>query len=128
MTTVYNVEDESLTYAEEWLTGYIENRNPDLAYRSREYYKAEFESLRRTYMMLGGGMAFILAMIGILNFINAVFTSITARRTELAMCCPCGAHLEKQPNRFQRMELTHPERHDYFINTTTRRILRRRQV
>ena len=90
MTTVFNVEDENLAAAEKWLTGYIENRNPDLAYRSREYYKAEFESLRRTYMMLGGGMAFILAMIGILNFINAVFTSITSRRKELAMLQSVG--------------------------------------
>ncbi len=90
MTTVYNISDENLPAAEEWLGGYVESVNPDLAFRSREYYKGEFESLRRTYMMLGGGMAFILAMIGILNFINAVFTSITARRTELAMLQSVG--------------------------------------
>lgn len=32
------------------------------------------------------------------------------------MYCPCGAHLEKQPNRFQRMEREHPEQYDYCIN------------
>lgn len=29
------------------------------------------------------------------------------------MFCMFGAHLEKQPNRFQRMELTHPQLHAY---------------
>ncbi len=33
------------------------------------------------------------------------------------MFCPCGAHLERQPNRFQRMALSHPEQYDYCINT-----------
>ena len=28
------------------------------------------------------------------------------------MFCMFGLHLEKQPNRFQRMALTHPEQHD----------------
>lgn len=32
------------------------------------------------------------------------------------MYCMFGVHLEKQPNRFQRMELTHPKQYDYCIN------------
>lgn len=32
------------------------------------------------------------------------------------MFCAFGAHLEKSPNRFQRMELTHPKQWNYFIN------------
>lgn len=39
-----------------------------------------------------------------------------AKRTG-CMYCPCGAHLEKKPNRFQRMAETHPEQYDYCINT-----------
>ncbi len=39
-----------------------------------------------------------------------------AQRTG-CMYCPCGAHLEKQPNRFQRMALEHPEQYDYCIHT-----------
>ena len=33
------------------------------------------------------------------------------------MFCMFGLHLEKQPNRFQRMALTHPEQHDFCVNT-----------
>ena len=32
------------------------------------------------------------------------------------MFCMFGAHLEKSPNRFERMALTHPKQHDYCIN------------
>ena len=33
------------------------------------------------------------------------------------MFCMFGLHLEKEPNRFQRMALTHPEQHDFCVNT-----------
>jgi 3'-phosphoadenosine 5'-phosphosulfate sulfotransferase (PAPS reductase)/FAD synthetase len=39
-----------------------------------------------------------------------------AKRTG-CMFCMFGVHLEKEPNRFQRMELTHPKQHDYCIYT-----------
>ena len=32
------------------------------------------------------------------------------------MYCLCGVHREKQPNRFQRMAIEHPEQYDYCIN------------
>lgn len=32
------------------------------------------------------------------------------------MFCMFGCHLQKPPNRFQRMALTHPKQHDYCIN------------
>lgn len=38
-----------------------------------------------------------------------------AQRTG-CMYCPLGAHLERRPNRFERMAGTHPEQYDYCIN------------
>ncbi len=32
------------------------------------------------------------------------------------MYCMFGVHLEKEPNRFQRMQATHPRQYDYCIN------------
>lgn len=32
------------------------------------------------------------------------------------MFCMFGVHLEKEPNRFQRMKITHPKQYDYCIN------------
>ena len=39
-----------------------------------------------------------------------------AQRTG-CMFCMFGLHLEKEPNRFQRMALTHPRQYDYCVNT-----------
>jgi 3'-phosphoadenosine 5'-phosphosulfate sulfotransferase (PAPS reductase)/FAD synthetase len=46
---------------------------------------------------------------------NGKWRTTGAQRTG-CMYCLCGAHLEKQPNRFQRMALEHPEQHGYCIN------------
>lgn len=32
------------------------------------------------------------------------------------MYCMFGVHLEPEPNRFQRMQATHPKQYDYCIN------------
>ena len=34
----------------------------------------------------------------------------------ICMFCMFGLHLEKRPNRFERMALTHPKQYDYCIN------------
>ncbi len=46
---------------------------------------------------------------------NDKWRTTGAKRTG-CMYCLCGAHLEKQPNRFQRMERENPEQYKYCIN------------
>lgn len=43
------------------------------------------QSAKITLYILGGGIAFILAFIGILNFINTMYTSVRVRKLELAV-------------------------------------------
>jgi putative ABC transport system permease protein len=90
MQTNINVSAESIAEFESWLSSYTTNQNPDLSFISRETLKVEFAGLQRTYLALGSAMSFILALIGILNFINAVVASIIARRRELAMLQSVG--------------------------------------
>ena len=45
----------------------------------------EFEGFVSMFWIVGGALSFILALIGILNFINAVVTSILSRKQEFAM-------------------------------------------
>jgi len=45
----------------------------------------DFASLKLMLSILGGGLSVILALIGILNFINVMFTGVTVRRQEMAM-------------------------------------------
>lgn len=46
---------------------------------------------------------------------NGRLTTTGAKRTG-CMFCMFGVHLEKEPNRFQRMALTHPKPYDFCIH------------
>ncbi|MDR2939312.1 MAG: FtsX-like permease family protein, partial [Clostridiales bacterium] len=85
MQTNINVNAEDIGRFEAWLENYTANQNPELKFISRNTLKAEFDGLRATYITLGGAMSAILALIGIMNFVNAVVASIITRRRELAM-------------------------------------------
>ena len=42
------------------------------------------------YLLLGGALSFIVGLVGVLNFFNAILTGITARRRELAVLQSIG--------------------------------------
>ncbi|GHV40622.1 efflux ABC transporter permease [Clostridia bacterium] len=85
-----NIKAENTDEFEAWLKEYTTNVNADIAYMSRPTLKAEFDGLQRMYAALGGGLAAILALIGVLNFVNAVIASIFSRRREFAMLQSIG--------------------------------------
>ena len=59
--------------------------DPTLDYESKATFTAEFESIRQMFLLLGGALSFIVALVGVLNFFNAIVTGITSRRRELAV-------------------------------------------
>lgn len=85
MKTVFNASDDRQTAVAAWLEDYCEKVNPDMDYRTKADYQQEFSSLKQTYAVTGGILSIILALIGLLNFINVTATSILTRRQELAM-------------------------------------------
>lgn len=85
MKTVFNASDDRQTAVAAWLEDYCEKVNPDMDYRTKADYQQEFSSLKQTYAVTGGILSIILALIGLLNFINVTATSILSRRQELAM-------------------------------------------
>ena len=90
LKTAYNAEESAIPALEEWIENYCENVDPNMAYQSRKTFAAEFESLQNMYLTVGGLLSFILALIGILNFINSVITSVQTRRQELAVLQSIG--------------------------------------
>lgn len=90
MKTAFNTSSDKCDEMEEWIENYCENVNSDLNYTSRQVYKNQFKNLTDTFLIIGGTLSFILAMIGILNFTNAVITSIQTRRHELAVLQSIG--------------------------------------
>lgn len=81
-------EETAIPELEKTIAAYCETRTVD--YNSRASYMAEFEGLQRTYLMVGGALGGILGLVGILNFVNSIITSILTRRTELAMLQSVG--------------------------------------
>lgn len=57
----------------------------ELSMESKSELLASINSMKIVMYITGGGISLILAFIGVLNFINVIFTSITIRRIELAM-------------------------------------------
>ena len=49
-------------------------------YESKQGYTDEFESFRNMFFLMGGALSFIVGLVGVLNFFNAVLTSIMTRR------------------------------------------------
>ncbi|MGN0704871.1 MAG: FtsX-like permease family protein, partial [Lentihominibacter sp.] len=90
LKVAFDVDDAHYDEANAFVDDYCENVNSDLDYRSRESYVDDFRDGQRMYMVIGGALSFILALIGVLNFINGVITSINARRRELAVLQSVG--------------------------------------
>ena len=54
-------------------------------YESKETVVIEFNSLRYMTLTMEGSLSIIIGIIGILNFINSMLTSIVTRRREFSM-------------------------------------------
>ncbi|MCI8336093.1 MAG: ABC transporter permease [Peptococcaceae bacterium] len=85
MAAILDVEDQYISSAEEWLTAYCDTVNDQLQSRSAKTYEEEFQTTKMMFTVVGGGLSGVLGVIGILNFVNAMITSLIARRRELAM-------------------------------------------
>lgn len=86
----FDTEDAATDDMETFLADYTENVNPDLNYESTKIFVDEFNGFRNMFALLGGTLAAIIAVIGVLNVFNAILTGITARRRELAMLQSIG--------------------------------------
>ncbi|MGB4659056.1 MAG: ABC transporter permease, partial [Mobilitalea sp.] len=80
-----NVNDVSVDQVENYLENYSTKAYGNLDYVSKNSYKESFEGFKNMFLLVGGALCVILALIGILNFMNSSITSIMARKQEFAM-------------------------------------------
>jgi len=88
LRVLFNAKADKIDSVGTWLSNYCASKT--LQYESKATYAEQFRGTQNMYMVVGGGLSFILAMIGILNFINSMVTSIHTRRRELAMLQSVG--------------------------------------
>ncbi|MCI6004743.1 MAG: ABC transporter permease [Blautia sp.] len=85
-----NVKEDHIDTAEEYISDYCENISSGLDYTSRETYLKDFNETIRTFLVIGGALSAILALIAILNMINLTYTSIHERKQELSVLGAIG--------------------------------------
>lgn len=85
-----NVKEDHIDTAEEYISDYCENISADLDYTSRGTYLEDFNETIQTFLIIGGALSAILALIAILNMINLTYTSIHERKQELTVLGAIG--------------------------------------
>ena len=81
---------EAETEAESFLADMTGGESSGLMYESKELSRKDFESFRQMFQLLGGALCAIVAVVGILNFFNAILTGILARKREFAVLQSIG--------------------------------------
>ncbi len=90
MSYAFNVSDDQESAMEDFLKSYTDTEEPLMNYTSKFTALNEFSDLRNMFVIIGGALSFIIGLIGILNFVNAILTSILTRRREFAMLQSIG--------------------------------------
>ena len=90
MYYAFNTDDDATAAMEDFLKEYTTNVDPSYDYESKNTYIEQFEGTRNMFAMTGGALSLIVALVGVLNFFNAILTGITARRREFAMLQSIG--------------------------------------
>lgn len=85
MLSVLTQEKDSAVSIDKCLENYTNQVRTNLDAVSKATYEEEFKDFVNMFWIVGGGLSLVLALIGILNFVNAVVTGILARKQELAM-------------------------------------------
>ncbi len=90
MSCLVNMEEGMEDSMTEYLQKYTENVDPDLDFESKKGYSDQFQSFRQMFLLIGGAASLVVALVGILNYINAIVTGIRARRKEIAVLRSIG--------------------------------------
>lgn len=90
MSYAFDVSQNKETDMEHFLKQYTNSVEPTMSYKSKLITLAGVMDIKDTVVSIGGTIAFIIGIIGILNFINTFLTSILTRRREFAMLQSIG--------------------------------------
>lgn len=88
---LFDAKDEAAqAEAEAFLADYTADDASGLNYQSKNTLRDEFAGFRNMFLLMGGVLSFVVGLIGILNFFNAILTGILSRRREFAMLQSVG--------------------------------------
>ena len=85
----FDCDDDKVDDMEQYMEEFTE-RNDWYDYESKQSYAERFYGMRNMFVFVGTALGFIVGMIGILNFLNAILTGILTRRKEFAVLQSVG--------------------------------------
>ena len=86
----FNVEDAGIDEASDMLTEYQQSYASGMSITSRQTMAQQYEDERRSSSVIGYSISVVIALVGILNFVNSMVTAIISRRGEFAMIQSIG--------------------------------------
>ncbi|WP_270563877.1 ABC transporter permease [Clostridium beijerinckii] len=98
MLYMYNVDRDNVKEAEKFIKNYTNNIEPEMSYESKQVYIEAFNRLKDMFSLVGGALLIVIGVIGILNFINVILTSIISRQREFAMLQSIGMTTKQLKN------------------------------
>lgn len=84
VTATLHVDPAKMDLVEQAAKALTDSTN-ELSLKSREDYKKELGGFIRIFQTVGYGLSLVIALIGVLNYINTVLTGVVSRRNEFAM-------------------------------------------
>lgn len=86
----FDVADKNIAAAQEMLDTYSGSTDSSLPVTSRQTMTEQYESETRSSAVMGNAVSIVIALVGILNFVNSMVTAIVSRRKEFAMTQSIG--------------------------------------
>ncbi len=86
----FDVEDAHLDAAQEMLDRYSAETGENIPLTTRASKAAQYRRETRSSAVMGNVVSIVIALVGVLNFINSMVTSIVSRRKEFAMMQSVG--------------------------------------
>lgn len=93
-----NVDDTHIDTVQAFLDEYRETTDPSLPVASRQTMAEQYESETQSSAVMGNAISVVIALVGVLNFINSMVTAIVSRKREFAVIQSVGM-TKKQLNR-----------------------------
>lgn len=81
---LFDTEKEQQQEMEDYLSEYTTQKNLDVLYQSAEKLGASIQTMKNSTLLIGGLIGGIFALVGIINLMNLIMTSIVTRRHEFA--------------------------------------------
>lgn len=90
MAYFLDVEPEKNNQIEKFINHYTNTIEPNMNYESKQKYVENFQGTQEMFFVVGVVASIVIGLIGIVNFINAIMTSILTRRGEFAILQSIG--------------------------------------